>query len=92
MHRLLPATKQSLTGLYALFSHVLYCVFVSDSNCVQSGETKTKTETKIKVKLKSHWHNLANYAIPISILKQLTNSPTCYVVGFERLWRYFLLF
>jgi len=31
-HRLLLATKQSLAGLYALFSHVLYCEFVSDSN------------------------------------------------------------
>jgi len=40
MHVLLPATKRSLTNLYALLSHVLCCVFVSDYNCIWSGENE----------------------------------------------------
>jgi len=40
VHGLLPATKRSLTSLYALFSHVLYSVFVSDSICVWSSENE----------------------------------------------------
>jgi len=64
MHRLLPATKLSLSGLYVLFSHVLYCMFDSDSNCVWSGENENwnekrqcETETKMEMKLKLKLHS-----------------------------------
>jgi len=32
--RSLPAMKRNITGVRALFAHVLYYVFVSDYNCI----------------------------------------------------------